>query len=250
MWSSITGRKKRPVVQELELEESSKLELFSAMDILQDLPESEMEALMNNTPVHTAEKGTEFYGPDGPEVLFLLKSGKVEMFRRSAEGKRLTLAIVEPGTVFGEMSLVGQRMVGTCATAVEDSVICALSRTDVETLMEEHPKVALRIIAVLAGRLQQTRDALEEMVFSDVTGRVAGLLLRMADDDDVIEGYSHQDMASMVGCLRESFTAVIDRFKESEALTTGRRHIEITDRSQLERVVSQRMVAPESKRQA
>ena len=111
------------------MEESSKLELFSAMDILQDLPECEVEALMNSTPIHTAEKGTEFYGPDGPEVLFLLKSGKVEMFRRSTDGKRLTLAIVEPGTVFGEMSLIGQRMVGTCATAIEDSVICALSRS-------------------------------------------------------------------------------------------------------------------------
>jgi CRP/FNR family cyclic AMP-dependent transcriptional regulator len=239
LWSSITGRKKRQAVQELELEESSKLELFSAMDILQDLPESEMEALMNRTPVHTAEKGTVFYGPSGPEVLFLLKSGKVEMFRGSTDGKRLTLAIIEPGTVFGEMSLIGQRMVGTCATAIEDSVICALSRSDVETLMHDRPQVALRIIAVLASRLQQIRDALEEMVFSDVTGRVAGLLLRMSGDGDVIDGYSHQNLAAMVGCVRESFTAVIDRFKESEALTTGRRHIEITDRSQLERVVSQ-----------
>lgn len=241
MWSSFNGRKKQPSMQELELEESSKLELFSAMDILQDLPKSEMEALMNSTPMHTANKGTEFYGSDGPEVLFLLKSGKVEMFRRSMDGKRLTLAIIGPGTVFGEMSLIGQRMVGTCARAIEDSVICALSRSDVETLMSERPQVALRIIAVLAGRLQQTRDALEEMVFSDVTGRVSSLLLRMADDHDVIEGYSHQDLASMVGCLRESFTAVIDRFKESEALVTGRRRIEITDRTQLERVVSQRM---------
>jgi CRP-like cAMP-binding protein len=50
----------------------------------------------------------------------------------------------------------------------------------------------------------------------------------------VIDGYSHQNLASMAECLRESFTAVIDRFKDREALTTGRRHIEITDRSQLE----------------
>ena len=108
------------------------------------------------------------------------------------------------------------------------------------------PQVALRIIAVLAARLQQTRDALEEMVFSDVTGRVAALLLRMAEGDHVIDGYSHQDLAAMVGCLRESFTAVIDKFKDSEALTTGRRRIEITDRAQLERVVGQQMRASDS----
>ena len=85
------------------------------------------------------------------------------------------------------------------------------------------------------------------MAFSDVTGRIAGLLLRMSDDDGVIEGYSHQDLSSMVGCLRESFTAVIDRFKDSEALATGRKRIEITDRSQLDWVVGQRTGTPHSR---
>lgn len=245
MWQSFRGRKNSTSgdgheLEEALMEESSKLELFSAMNILQDLPEDNIAALMDSTPMRTAKKGTEFYGVDGPEVLFLLKSGKVEMYRLSPEDRKLTLAIVEPGTIFGEMSMIGLRMVGTCAAALEDSVICALSRSDMEELMTEHPQVALRMIEVLAGRLQQTRDALQEMTFSDVTGRIAGLLLRMSDDDGVIEGYSHQDLSAMVGCLRESFTAVIDRFKDSEAVITGRKRIEITDRSQLEWVVGQR----------
>ena len=87
----------------------------------------------------------------------------------------------------------------------------------------------------------QTRDALEAMAFSDVTGRVAGLLLRLADPDTgVVEGYSHQDMASMVGCLRESFTAVLDRFKSSGTVAVSRKRIEIVDRAKLERVLAQR----------
>ena len=80
-----------------------------------------------------------------------------------------------------------------------------------------------------------------EMAFNDVTGRVAALLLRLADvETGVVEGYSHRDLAAMVGCLRESLTTVLDRFKGSGALEIGRRRIEIIDRSQLERVVSQR----------
>ena len=223
------------------MDEPEKLELLGAMNILQDLPEQELEALMSEIPIHTAKKGTIFYGSDGPEVLFLLKSGKVELYRLSPEGKRLTLVIVEQGTIFGEMSLIGQRLVGTRAIALEDSVICALSRHDVESLMVQHPQVALRVIEVLANRLQETRNSLEQMAFSDVTGRVADLLLRLSDgDDNVVEGYSHQDLAAMIGCLRESFTAVLDRFKGSGVLTTGRKRIEITDRAQLQTVVSQR----------
>ena len=242
MWQRLKGRGgwSSRADETSPMDEPEKLELLSAMNILQDLPEQELEALMSEIPIHTAKKGTIFYGSDGPEVLFLLKSGKVELYRLSPEGKRLTLVIVEQGTIFGEMSLIGQRLVGTCAIALQDSVICVLSRHDVESLMVQHPQVALRVIEVLANRLQETRNSLEQMAFSDVTGRVADLLLRLSDDDNVVEGYSHQDLASMVGCLRESFTAVLDRFKSSGALTTGRKRIEITDYSQLQTVVSQR----------
>ncbi len=67
------------------------------------------------------------------------------------------------------------------------------------------------------------------------------MLLRLADEEtNLVEGYAHQDLASMVGCLRESVTVALDRFKQSDAISIGRKRIEITDRAQLERVVSQR----------
>ena len=222
--------------------EAQKIELLSAMDIFRDMPEADVDALMAAAPMRTAGKGTMFYGAaDGPEVLFLLKSGRVELYRESSDGKKLTLAIVEHGSFFGEMSLVGQRLLGTRAIALEDSVICALSRHDVEALILEHPRAALRIIEVLARRLQESRNALEEMVFNDVTGRVAGLLIRLDEPGcGVVEGYSHQDLASMVGCLRESLTGALDGFKRSGALEIGRKRIDIVDRAQLEQVVAQR----------
>ena len=225
--------------------EANKLEVLSAMDILRNLPESDIEALMSRAPMRTARIGTTFFGADdGPEVLFLLESGRVELCCFSPEGKKLTLDIVEDGTILGEMSLISQRLVGTFASALEDRVICALSRRDVETPMLEHPRVAFRIIGVLAQRLRQTRDFLQGMTFSDVTSRAASLLLRLEDKETkVIRGYSHQDLASMVGCLRESFTAILDRFKKSGALKTGRKRIEITDHASLSRWSARGLIA-------
>ena len=189
----------------------------------------------------TASKGTISYGEEeGPEVLFLLKSGKVKLERVSPAGQKLTLAIVERVSFFGEMSLLGQSLVGTQAVAIEDAVICAMSRHDLQSLMIENPEVALRLIDVLARRLRYARDGLEEMVFNDVTGRIAALLIRLADDETaVVEGYSHQDLAVMVGCLRESFTAVLDGFRKTSAVEIGRKRIVISDRAQLEQAISQ-----------
>ena len=221
---------------------TDKLELLGAMDVLRDLSEADVDSLMSKSPMRSARKGTVFYGADrGPEALFLLMSGRVELYRQPADGKRLTLAIVEPGSFFGEMSLIGHRLVGTYAMAMEGSVICVLSRQHVRSLVLEHPTVGLHMMEALAARLQQTRDSLEQMVFNDVTGRVAGLLLRLSDGAaDPIEGYSHQDLAAMIGCLRESLTAALDGFKRSGALEIGRKRIHITDPAQLLAVVAQR----------
>ena len=140
------------------------------MAILRDLPAQEIEELLKKTRIHAAEKGTVFYGAEAaPEVLFLLKSGKVELYRPAQDGKKLTLAIVGLGTLFGEMALVGQRLAGTTAMAIENSVICALNRSDVQSLILERPTVAFRIMEALARRLQETERALQELAFNDVT---------------------------------------------------------------------------------
>ena len=222
----------------------NKLELLSSMDILRDLTEDQIETLMDKSPMRTALKDTIFYGLDGPEVLFLLKSGKVELFRQSPDGRKLTLASVEEGTFFGEMSLIGLHLNGTHAMAREDCVICVLSRHDLESLMLEHPTVALRVAEALTHRLEETRALLQEIAFNDLTGKVAGLLLQLAGGDSNIDGYSHEDLAARVGCLRESFTAVLDRFKRSGAVTTGRKRIKVTDRAQIEGIINQRSGTP------
>lgn len=246
MWPSFTlkgnsATTDRPGTAESLPESPNKLALLSAMDIFQDLPRERVQSLIDQSFMRTAPKGTVIYGAEGPEVLFLLKSGKAELFHLSPEGKKLTLAIVEQGTFLGEMSLIGMHMEGTYAVTTEASVICALSRYDVQSLILEHPTVGLRIIQALAHRLQETRNSLQQMIFNDVTGRVAALLLDLADEQTgEIKGYSHQDLAAMVGCLRESFTTVLDRFKRSNAVATGRKRIQITDRAQLERIVGQR----------
>ena len=118
MLSSLIKRRNESEPTEIVASEPCPLEpgsvgLLKAIDIFRDLPQDAVEALMDRTSMSTAKRGAVFYGGDeGPEVLFLLKSGKVELYRRSRDGKRLTLGIVEQGAFFGEMSLVGQRLVG------------------------------------------------------------------------------------------------------------------------------------------
>jgi CRP/FNR family cyclic AMP-dependent transcriptional regulator len=215
---------------------AEKIGYLREIDIFRDLTPAEMDWLERTTTMFTCEKGQVIYTPgETGEVLFLLKRGRVQIYRLSTEGKKLVVATLEPGTFFGEMALVGQGMYEAFAEALEPSLICALSRNDVVTLLLEKPAVALRLIEVLGERLLNAQLALETLAFKPVPARLATILLHLRRvHGDVIEGISHQELADMAGTLRETTTQTLDEFKAMGWIETGRRRLVIRDAAALQ----------------
>ena len=215
-----------------------KLEALSEIEIFQDLSDQEMEEMDRSTTMSTCEPGRVFYGPDeAGEVLFLLKKGRVQLYRLSPEGKKLVVAVLEKGAIFGEMSLVGQGMHNTFAEAVDECTLCVMSRMDVERIVEEKPQVALRFLESMAIRLRETEAKLEDLAFKSIPVRLAALLQDLAGESnsgDTIEGYTHQDLAEMLGTYRETATQTLNEFKSHGWVEIGRKRIRIVDPSALD----------------
>jgi len=215
-----------------------KLQALSAIEIFQDLTGQEVEEIDQATKMSTCEPGRVFYTPEETgEVLFLLKQGRVQLYRLSPDGKKLVVAVLERGSVFGEMSLVGQGMHNTFAEAIEDCTLCVMSKTDVERLILTKPNVAMRIMQAMAQRLTDAETQLEEIAFMSVPSRLANLLLKLTDQEtitSIIKGYTHQDLAEMLGTYRETTTQTLNQFKSSGWIEIGRKHIEILDRDALQ----------------
>jgi len=218
--------------------EAIKLEALSEIEIFQDLSDQEMEEMDRSTTMSTCEPGRVFYGPDeAGEVLFLLKKGRVQLYRLSTEGKKLVVAVLEKGAIFGEMSLVGQGMHNTFAEAVDECTLCVMSRMDVERIVEEKPQVALRFLESMAIRLRETEAKLEDLAFKSIPVRLAALLQDLAGESnsgDTIEGYTHQDLAEMLGTYRETATQTLNEFKSHGWVEIGRKRIRIVDPSALD----------------
>jgi CRP-like cAMP-binding protein len=101
---------------------AERIKLLSLVDIFEPLSEEEVERLDGRLPDRHLENGEIFYGPEDPsERLFILQKGKVSTFRVTPDGREFTLAVVESGTVFGEMVLTGQQLEGAYAQATEPS---------------------------------------------------------------------------------------------------------------------------------
>lgn len=149
---------------------------LAEVDIFCDLSEQEMEAIAQAAPMKTYHAGEILYSPTQPsEVLFILKKGRVRVFRVSADGRALTTAIISPGTIFGEMVLLGQHMYDNYAEALDDTVVCVMSRTDVN-----RPLLSDARIAALVGTSRETctkvlRDFADHGLLRLARGRITVL---------------------------------------------------------------------------
>lgn len=220
-----------------------KLGYLSAMIVFRDLPTSELERLAKATTMVTVRKGRVIYRPgEDNAALFLLKRGRVQIVRGSADGKRLVLATLGAETFFGEMALVGQRLpLDSTAEALEDAVVCVLSRQDIERLIMEHPKVGLRFLEQISARLVETEFIVEDFAFKSVPARLAGVLLRLAEssgDPDIPA--SHQELADMIATHRETATLTLDRFRDQGLVALARRSVRIVDPDGLRAVTEDR----------
>jgi CRP-like cAMP-binding protein len=207
---------------------------MAEVDIFADLDEAEMDTLAASAPMRQFSAGSLIYSPHQPtETLFILKGGRVRIFRVSPDGRALTTAIISPGTIFGEMVVVGQQMHDSFAEALDDVAVCAMSRRDVQTLLLGDARIAARISETLGRRLAQVEQRLSDAIFKSVPERIAGTLLVMASTRPlgrtVQVQLTHEQLAALAGTSRETTTKVLGEFAQQGLITLGRGRVVVLD---------------------
>lgn len=222
------------------MDSDQKMRHLQMVDVFRGLSKAEMAEMDRTTTMSTCRRGRIFYQPDdASEVLFILKKGRVQLYRLSPEGKKLIVTTLGAGTIFGEMAIIGQGMHNNFAEAVEDCLLCVMSRHDVERLILSKPDVALRFMQVMADRLKRAETQLGDMAFKSIPARLASLLLHLREEHgDHICGYTHQDLAEAVGTYRETATQILNEFKAGHIIEIGRKRIDVLDPDGLEELAA------------
>jgi len=210
---------------------------MAEVDIFADLSEVEMEAIAAAAPMKSYAAGELLYSPHQPvETLFILKKGRVRIFRVSPDGRALTTALVAPGTVFGDMVLLGQQMHDNFAEALDDVVVCIMSRADVHRFLLSDPRISARISEILGRRVAELERRLTDTVFKSVPERIAGTLCLLAAEQQkrplgrgVQVALTHEQLAALTGTSRETTTKVLGEYADRGLLRLGRGKITILD---------------------
>jgi CRP/FNR family transcriptional regulator, cyclic AMP receptor protein len=213
------------------------------VDIFQDLTPEEISELQQKVHFKEFAAGTVFYeSHQNCEVMFFIKKGRVRLYHLSAEGKTLTTALLEPGTFFGEMTLLGQRLYGSCAEAVTACTISSISRKDIEKFLFADARIAFRVVEALGRRLFEVEQRLADLALKNTSSRLVSLLLRLADQpstDGAAEVLlTHEELAQMLGTRRETVTRILNEQSSRGNIALHRGRITLLDIEGLSKISS------------
>ena len=152
----------------------------------------------------------------------------------SSQGADLTLAVLGPSNFFGDLSLLDGRPRSASASALTETSVVALERSDFVALVRSRPEAAMSVLATVASRLRDTDEMASDLAFLDVGGRLAKKLLDLAATNGVKRrdgvlldmALTQEELANMIGVTRESVNRNLSLFRRIGLIgKEGRRFI-------------------------
>lgn len=186
-----------------------------------------------------------FYQHDPSGRLFVIEEGWVKITQETDTGDEILIDVFGPGNIIGEVSIFTNEPRTGTVTAIEPSVLMALSRESFYGLVKTHPHIALGCLEILAGRLRASDELVQDLAFFDVPARLAKRLLELSDQAGVdADGgrlidirITQEELATMVGTTRESINKALALFRRQGILGRRDGRIVIRDQERLTRRV-------------
>ena len=224
----------------------SKLWYLKQVKLFSDLSDVEMDEMNKMTRMEAFKKKQPIYLPGDPgDYVYLLKSGRVKISKIGDDGKELTLAVLEPGEIFGEVEVLEETTRDSVAEVMDDADICLIKREDFERFLKSQPQCSFKLTKLIGFRLKQIENRIEDIVFRDAPARLAHLLINLSDSfgRDVPEGralktkVTHQELANLIGTTRETVSLTLGQFRQTGLIAMEKRQITILDQKGLTELV-------------
>jgi CRP/FNR family transcriptional regulator, cyclic AMP receptor protein len=215
-----------------------KIGLLREVDLFAGLTLGQLREISTTLPMTTCHTGVRITSPDEEgERLYIVKRGRVRLYRLTPDGKQLTLDILDKGRVVGRMSWLGQELTDAYAEAIEDAVICSFTPDELRRLIDRFPSIGVNIIRYLSDRLGASEREREVMAFRSVEQRLASRLMELADrfgqreeaGTAIDARLTQQELADMIGTSRETLATTISSLRERLILQMENHRVVVLD---------------------
>ena len=178
---------------------------------------------------HLQPGDTLFRKGDAGDALFAIRHGSIEIGFAGASGKQVTLNLLGPGTVFGEIAMLDGRERTADAVAREPTTLFVVRRRDFLALLRRSPSVALQTIELLCARLRSLSDRMEELMLLPLPVRLARRLIELGRHNAQQIALSQSELATMIGATRESVNRQLNTWQRAGLVDLVRGHITLRD---------------------
>jgi CRP/FNR family cyclic AMP-dependent transcriptional regulator len=188
--------------------------LLRNVPLFAGLDEQQLSVLASAIVRKSVGRNARIIGAGDPtDSLYIVISGRLKVLMSDEQGKEVILSILGPGEFFGEMGLLDDSPRSASVVSLEACELLTISKTDFKRSLSENFELSLMVMRGLVKRLREADQKIGSLALMDVYGRVARLLLEMAEEVDgekvVVKKLSKQDIAKMIGASREMVSRVM-----------------------------------------
>jgi CRP-like cAMP-binding protein len=193
---------------------------------------------------HMSRKEVLYFPAETWDCVYILKEGKVKIYRQTPDGKEIILNIISPGELFGELGIAGQQEREEVAEVLEDAIVCSIALKDMQELMQCMPNLNTEILKRLGSREKKVQNRLESLICKNVEQRIRSLIREIAQEHgrviagnpgqiEVKSGLTHAEIAKLTATCRQSVSSLLRELEKQDLIKYDRRRIYIKDLSLL-----------------
>lgn len=210
--------------------------------IFSEFTDAELQSVTSLVSERLFKKGTTIFHEGQPGIAFyVIKSGRVKVFKLSEDGRELILGIFGDGALFGDVPVFDGGPYPAGAATLVDTRVYSINREDFERLVTEHAETALKIIRVLGRRLRQAHGFVMDIAMKSAPQRLSSLLLRLVEEygSQTEEGLvldlplTRQEIAELMGVSRETAIRELSKFSRAGTIKLDGKRIIILDDAKL-----------------
>ena len=184
--------------------------------LFRSLPPQDLQAVIAASRLRVFRRGQiVFTAGDPGDTLVVVITGLVKVAVRSADGGELTLTIIQPGGVLGELSIADGGPRSADAETLEECQLLLIPRETIQDISARVPAAAQALLSSIAATLRRLTDEASDLVFLDLPRRVAKALLSHAKGEDGVIRVTlrQEELAHQVGGTRQSVNAALRSFE-------------------------------------
>lgn len=195
----------------------NKLWYIQQLDLFKGLAKEKLHSIESLFAMKEYCKREVIFEPGDRDKVFIVKTGQVELYQLTSDGKKVIIERLLPGSFFGDLGTESESELFVEATT--DSYVCSLNKDKFFALISQHPELSEKLMKQLFSRLTQVEKRMSSVASDSAFQRIVKLLLNLGKEKahdymEVSDRFTHEELAQMLGISRQTVTTLINQLEK------------------------------------